>query len=402
MSDPAAWLPLASGEQWSGQHESRHHEDGLTADPLREYAATLLHAEPTTLAEIGNGNLNRVFRIGTAERTIIVKYAPPFVSTLGAVSPLSRSRNAVEAAAYQLHRKAAPSLLPAILGQSSNHSMLALEDLVGMQDWRSVLMTEEPEPAIAESVGIYLGQIAARTGALSLSTRRANRLRHRFTNSPMQRFTEREVFVTPYRSDQLGNWPEGFGELAARIQQDPAARAQASHAQWLFRTSAEAIMHGDLHTGSVMVGGGARPRVIDLEFAFPGPIAFDAGTFVAHLLFARIRRAVLGTGTDSFDDAAAAFWDAFIASLRAAASGPIGDSFLLRLLDQSRMFAATEVLRRIGGRFHIGDLDSFDLPGRTVAYGHAIDSWAALTRAAHLTSFGQLWELAADPRKEYR
>lgn len=393
---------LADGEQWIGQRRSAHHEDGLTADRLRRYAETLLHEPAVIIEEIGNGNLNRVFRIGTAKRTIIVKYAPPFVSTLGAVSPLSTVRNAIEAAAYQLHRKAAPGVLPAVLGQSRNHSMLALEDLVDMQDWRSVLLEGEPDPAVAEAVGAYLGQIAARTGALCLSTQRANRLRHRFTNSTMQRFTEREVFITPYRSDSESNWPGELSEVAARIRRDPLAISQTNRAQWLFRTSVEAILHGDLHTGSVMVGAGTNLRVIDLEFAFPGPIAFDAGTFAAHLLLARIRRSVLGRDTGSSDESAAAFWNAFVASLRVSANEPIEDSFVRDLLDHSRLFAATEILRRVGGRFHTEDLTSLSPGGRADAYRHAIASWAALVSATHLTSFEQLWELAAEPRKEYR
>jgi 5-methylthioribose kinase len=393
---------LAEGEQWIGQRRSAHHEDGLTADRLRRYAETLLHDRAIMIEEIGNGNLNRVFRIGSGNRTIIVKYAPPFVSTLGAVSPLSTVRNAIEAAAYQLHRKAAPGVLPAVLGQSRNHSMLALEDLADMRDWRSILLEGEPDPAVADAVGTYLGQIAARTGALCLSTQRANRLKHRFTNSAMQRFTEREVFVTPYRSDEVSNWPGELSDVAERIRRDSRAISQTNRARWLFRTSAEAILHGDLHTGSVMVGAATRPRVIDLEFAFPGPIAFDAGTFTAHLLLARIRRAVLGRDTGSSDESAGAFWDAFVTSLRSSASEWIGDSFVRDLLDHSRLFAATEILRRVGGRFHTEDFTSLAAGRQADAYRHAIDSWAALIGVGGLTSFGQLWGSAVEPRKEYR
>jgi 5-methylthioribose kinase len=41
-------------------------------------------------------------------------------------------------------------------------------------------------------------------------------------------------------------------------------------------SSAEALIHGDLHTGSVMVTR-EETRVIDPEFAFYGPMDFDVG-----------------------------------------------------------------------------------------------------------------------------
>jgi 5-methylthioribose kinase len=41
--------------------------------------------------------------------------------------------------------------------------------------------------------------------------------------------------------------------------------------KWVFLTRAEALLHGDLHTGSVMVTE-SDTRVIDPEFAFFGPI----------------------------------------------------------------------------------------------------------------------------------
>ena len=53
--------------------------------------------------------------------------------------------------------------------------------------------------------------------------------------------------------------------------------------KWQFITEAQAVIHGDLHTGSVMVTE-TETRVIDPEFAFVGPMAFDVGAIIANYL----------------------------------------------------------------------------------------------------------------------
>lgn len=52
-----------------------------------------------------------------------------------------------------------------------------------------------------------------------------------------------------------------------------------------FLQQRQALLHGDLHTGSLMVTEDTT-YVIDAEFAFAGPIAFDVGKMVANLLIA--------------------------------------------------------------------------------------------------------------------
>lgn len=47
----------------------------------------------------------------------------------------------------------------------------------------------------------------------------------------------------------------------------------------------QALLHGDMHTGSLMVTQDTT-YAIDAEFAMYGPIAFDVGKFMANLLLA--------------------------------------------------------------------------------------------------------------------
>ncbi len=47
----------------------------------------------------------------------------------------------------------------------------------------------------------------------------------------------------------------------------------------------QALLHGDLHTGSLLVTP-ETTHVIDAEFGFVGPIAFDVGKFIGNLFIA--------------------------------------------------------------------------------------------------------------------
>lgn len=50
-----------------------------------------------------------------------------------------------------------------------------------------------------------------------------------------------------------------------------------------FCERAQALVHGDLHTGSIMVTHEST-QVIDPEFAFYGPMGFDIGAFLGNLI----------------------------------------------------------------------------------------------------------------------
>ncbi|MXD18366.1 phosphotransferase, partial [Escherichia coli] len=56
-----------------------------------------------------------------------------------------------------------------------------------------------------------------------------------------------------------------------------------------FMTEAQALLHGDLHSGSIMVTD-TDTKVIDPEFGFMGPMAFDIGNYIGNLLLAYFSR----------------------------------------------------------------------------------------------------------------
>jgi 5-methylthioribose kinase len=159
-----------------------------------------------------------------------------------------------------------------------------------------------------------------------------------------------------------------------------------------FMASPEALLHGDLHTGSIMVTE-SQTRVIDPEFAFYGPMGFDVGAVLANLLMAYFasagherapgdRRAfeawVLETVEQVWNEFARKFldlWradaagDAYPASLFAGAQGAARleaerQAYMQRLFADTVGFAAAKTIRRIFGLAHNIDFELIEDPRR--------------------------------------
>jgi 5-methylthioribose kinase len=148
-------------------------------------------------------------------------------------------------------------------------------------------------------------------------------------------------------------------------------------AKWKFMTRAEALIHGDLHTGSVMVRalsgdeGPSESRAFDSEFAFYGPVAFDLGALWANYTLASARWTALGR-----DDLATwslslveETWQAFESAFRGLYPQRIDnrvwkDGSLDYLLEGWReeawLFAAAKMSRRIVGLAKVKDIETLE------------------------------------------
>lgn len=92
------------------------------------------------------------------------------------------------------------------------------------------------------------------------------------------------IFTDPYHDAEVNRHTSPhLDEAVAALRRDPAVKAAAAAAKAAFCSRREALLHGDLHTGSCMVTADTF-FVIDSEFAFCGPMAFDVGKFIANLL----------------------------------------------------------------------------------------------------------------------
>ena len=113
-------------------------------------------SEPTA-REIGDGNLNYVFRVVDAKtgKSIIVKQAGVALR-ISADMKVSTDRNRIESEILQLQWKYAPGLVPQIFGYDTVMSACVMEDLSDYALMRYALMRHETFPRFADDVSTYM------------------------------------------------------------------------------------------------------------------------------------------------------------------------------------------------------------------------------------------------------
>ena len=368
----------------------------LTADTAASYVASRPELAPlidtTSLArveEVGDGNLNLVFILtDTAGRGVVLKQALPYMRLVGPDWPMRPDRARLEAEITSVHARVAPGLVPDIYGYDPERYLIAMEDLSDHRVWRGALNEGLRHDGVAEAMGRYVASVAFGTSALGMDPEEQKRLAASTSNGELCRITEDLVFTEPYvDAGRNGVLPANEDDAAA-LAADAEMVAAMGLAKWKFMTEGEAIIHGDLHTGSVMVRGsdpdgkpGAQPstaRAIDSEFGFCGPVAFDLGALWANYLIAATRGAALGDAVHQewCLDLVVNTWTSFESEIRERWPNRVDprvwhDDLLEHLVAHWRqdawLFAAAKMARRIVGLAKTSDIETLDPDVRALA-----------------------------------
>lgn len=360
-----------------------HDYEFLTVDTIADYVRSVpvlaqrVDADDlVSVDEIGDGNLNLVFVAkDSSGGGVCVKQALPYVRMTGPEWPMTPERARFEATSLQIHGQLSPGLVSEVLHFDNDRHIIALEDLSDHTVWRTALNEGRIHDGAAAAVGRYVASVAAGTSALGLEREELARRLADSVNPQLCQITEDLVFTEPSvdagRNSVLpANEPDA-AELAA----DEEFVTAMGRAKWLFMTKSEALIHGDLHTGSVMVRSQEGTtvcdsvRVFDSEFAFYGPVAFDLGALWANYTIAAARAYALG------EDERAQWalglitqtWDAFEAEFRRRWPDRLdkrvwGEPFLEELLatwqQEAWLFAAAKMSRRIVGAAKTTDIET--------------------------------------------
>lgn len=229
---------------------------------------------PTRLPE---GNLNVVWRVPGNERSVVVKYAPPYIAA-DPDTPLDPSRLLIEARCLEAlgpsgrlaDVSGAAVRTPRPLDVSTEPHVLVMEDLGDLPTLNRWLREGDPgpvrktAPTLGERLGTFLGTLHAATcddEAYAAA----------FVNRPMQETRQ----AVQYQG--VAGMLEKGGVADA---DDLGARAEALGAALL--EPGRCLTMGDLWPPSVLVDGG-NLRLIDWELAHYGRPLQDVAHWIAHL-----------------------------------------------------------------------------------------------------------------------
>lgn len=316
--------------------------------------------------EIGDGNLNYVFRLENEKgKSIIIKQSLPYAKVVGESWPLTLKRATIEAEALKKHGTLAPSLVPEVYYTDETLAITVMEDLSHLTIARDGLVKGHVYPKLATDLGVYLAKTLYGTSDFGLHPFEKKRLQAAFSNPELCKITEDLIFTDPYVDAETNDFEEALRENVESLWQDEVLKLAVAKLKYTFLTKGEALVHGDLHTGSVFVDE-SETKVIDPEFAFYGPMGFDIGQVVANLLFQYFTRTGeaqqqiaidIHTVWTTFEQQFNVQWRTKNESTHANIA-QFYDVVLADIWADTVGFAGAELIRRTIGLAHVKDLDS--------------------------------------------
>lgn len=367
-----------------------------------------------TCREIGDGNLNLVFHV-TQPSTgagVIVKQALPYAKVVGESWPLTLDRARIESEALKLEGQFAPGLVPRVYYTDNALAVTAMEDLSSHVIMRRGLIEGGVYPKFAGDISEFLARTLFFTSDLGMNQQQKKTLSASFANPELCKITEDLIFDHPYTNADTNSFDDHLKNEASLLWSDTELHLEVARLREKFLTHAQALLHGDLHTGSIFITPEST-KVIDPEFAYFGPMGFDIGAVLANLLlnFAsqehwsdsdsarQSRRSYLiQTVRDiwtGFESKFRALWNEHGVD-RVARTAGYQDDYMQRLLQDAIGFTGAKMVRRIVGLAHVADIDKIPEPAvREKAQKIALSIGKELIkRNRKLTSIEQLIDIA--------
>lgn len=330
---------------------------------------------PLKCAEIGDGNLNYVFRVKDCRngRSLVVKQAGTHLRISDAMT-LTTDRGRIEANILKLQGALCPGMVPKVYLYDSVMCAMIMEDMIGHTMMRTGLIQHEIYPHFADQITTFLVNSLLMTTDIVMDHQERKALVKEFTNPELCDITENLVFGEPILNYNQRN--DVFAPIQdfveKQIYQDASLKDAVAQLKFRFMNHAQSLIHGDLHTGSIFINQ-EHLFVFDPEFAFFGPMGYDIGNVIANLFFAWANGNATLTDfsakkefcdwcqhtileiIDLFREKFSHLYDETVTE-PLAMSDTFRDAYLREILSDTAGYAGTECLRRIVGMAHNKDL----------------------------------------------
>ncbi|EHR35060.1 5-methylthioribose kinase [Helcococcus kunzii ATCC 51366] len=240
--------------------------------------------ENVEIKEVGDGNVNYIFRVKDDKKSVIVKFSDDYIRG-STTRKLSSARSKIETEILNYQWKLSNGLVPEIYDYSEENSFIIMEDLSDYKVLRESIKLKEIYKGFGKEVAKFLYNTLFKTTDLVMNIKEKKETVARFVNYDMCEISERLVFTEPYMNNQGLNSFTGSNRdfIEQNVVNNKKLILEVAKLKLQFMTNSESMIHGDLHSGSIFINSNGI-KVFDPEFAFYGPMGYDIGNILASLI----------------------------------------------------------------------------------------------------------------------
>ena len=245
-----------------------------------------LENDDLTVKEIGDGNINYIFKVENKidGKSIVLKQADKLLRSSG--RPLDLARSKIEANILRIENNLAPHFVPEIYFYDEIMCVLAMEDISEYKNLRTELVAGKIFPNFADNISEFLSRTLLLTTDLFMNKFEKKKNVKEFTNPELCDISECLVFTEPYDNNKNRNIiTPGNEEFVEKfLYENEDLHFAILKLREKFMNYSQSLIHGDLHSGSIFINEKGI-KIIDPEFSFYGPMAYDVGNVIGNLYF---------------------------------------------------------------------------------------------------------------------
>ena len=245
-----------------------------------------LENDDLTVKEIGDGNINYIFKVENKidGKSIVLKQADKLLRSSG--RPLDLARSKIEANILRIENNLAPHFVPEIYFYDEIMCVLAMEDISEYKNLRTELVAGKIFPNFADNISEFLSRTLLLTTDLFMDKFEKKKNVKEFINPELCDISECLVFTEPYNNNRNRNVITSGNEEFVKntLYENEDLHFAILKLREKFMNYSQALIHGDLHSGSIFINEKGI-KIIDPEFSFYGPMAYDVGNVIGNLYF---------------------------------------------------------------------------------------------------------------------
>jgi len=331
-----------------------------------------------TVKEIGDGNINYIFKVENKidGKSIVLKQADKLLRSSG--RPLDLTRSKIEANILRIENNLAPHFVPEIYFYDEIMCVLAMEDISEYKNLRTELIAGKIFPNFADNISEFLSRTLLLTTDLFMNKFEKKKNVKEFINPELCDISECLVFTEPYDNNKnrniitIGN--EEFVENMLYKNED--LHFAILKLREKFMNYSQSLIHGDLHSGSIFINEKGI-KIIDPEFSFYGPMAYDIGNVIGNLYFPLYRAKFFMEDSKKkeefinwlekcildipilFSEKCKLLWEKY-SNDKLLKNKKFRDYYIENIVKDSLAYAGTEIIRRTVGDAKVLELTSLE------------------------------------------